>query len=255
MRPTCRSSWMFAKGDTEPVLTAGFTSVSYKSIDGSIFAFMPPANAAVEHKTLTLPLLVYATKGADWVTKDGVEATLSLVEAAAKVDFTPLAAQTVDPNLAFSGAYAIPAKQVDLKMPAEALQSGVLGSFRDAGETRGDTSGTTVTSSTGVTLPAPCFPSWAPTKSRSAPQWSKATAGGSARRSSWRRSSGRIRYHGRTGAGRGAFHRELDGGGNAVYQFGTSLGSAGLWETDGLLCVAVGSVSQTDLTGFIASVR
>lgn len=247
---------VFAKGDTEPVLTAGFTSVSYKSIDGSIFAFTPPANAAVEHKTLTLPLLGSATKGADSVTKDGVEATLSLVEAAAKADFTPLAAQTVDPNLAFSGAYVIPAKQVDLKMPAEALQSGVLGSFRDAGETRGDTSGTTVTSSTGVTLPAALLPILGS---------DQVTLGPTVVQSYGRGFGTVILVEAKVPDGFGTMvEQALAGvpfigsstvGGNAVYQFGTSLGSAGLWETDGLLCVAVGSVSQTDLTGFIASVR
>ena len=144
---------VFARGGTQPVLTAGFTSVSYKSIDGSIFAFTPPADAAVEHKTLSLPGLGSATKGADSANKDGAEGTLSLAEAATKAGFAPLAAQTGDPNLAFSGARVIPAEQVDLKMLAEALQSGVLGGFRDAGETRGDTCRHHLASSTGVTLP------------------------------------------------------------------------------------------------------
>jgi hypothetical protein len=40
-----------------------------------------------------------------------------------------------------------------------------------------------------------------------------------------------------------------------IYQFNTALGSIALWDKDGILFMAAGSVSQTDLTGFIAGVR
>ena len=46
---------VFAKADTKPVLSAGFTRVSYDPIAASVFEFTPPEGAKVEHKTLTLP--------------------------------------------------------------------------------------------------------------------------------------------------------------------------------------------------------
>jgi hypothetical protein len=44
-------------------------------------------------------------------------------------------------------------------------------------------------------------------------------------------------------------------GGTTITQFNTALSSAALWGQDGLLILAAGSVSQTDLMEFIASVR
>jgi hypothetical protein len=43
--------------------------------------------------------------------------------------------------------------------------------------------------------------------------------------------------------------------GGTVYQFNTALGSVMLWDKDGLLLLAAGSVSQSDLMGFAANVR
>ena len=43
--------------------------------------------------------------------------------------------------------------------------------------------------------------------------------------------------------------------GGTVYQLDTALGSIMLWDKDGLLLVAAGSVSQSDLMGFASSVR
>jgi hypothetical protein len=40
-----------------------------------------------------------------------------------------------------------------------------------------------------------------------------------------------------------------------IYQLNTALGSVALWDKDGMLFVAAGSVSQTDLIAFISSVR
>ncbi|MBC7294303.1 MAG: hypothetical protein H5T84_09450 [Thermoleophilia bacterium] len=44
-------------------------------------------------------------------------------------------------------------------------------------------------------------------------------------------------------------------GGVTVYQLNTALGSVALWNKDGLLFVAAGSVSQTDLTEVVGHVR
>ena len=52
---------VFAKGDTTPALSAGFTSVSYAANDASLFSFTPPAGATVQHKTL--PSMAPATGG------------------------------------------------------------------------------------------------------------------------------------------------------------------------------------------------
>ena len=43
---------VYAKGGTAPVLKFGFTTVSYDSIDPSMFAFTPPAGAKVTAKTV-----------------------------------------------------------------------------------------------------------------------------------------------------------------------------------------------------------
>ena len=129
---------VYAKGTVKPVFTVGFTSVSYSTLADSIFAFTPPANATVAHKTLTLPAAMAGGSGtgsdvgpdgaADQSSSTGEQAPLTLAEAAAKAGFTPLAAQTTDPALAFGGASVIPAQQVDLQSLLGQLQSGALGS-------------------------------------------------------------------------------------------------------------------------------
>ena len=52
---------VFAKGDTTPTLSAGFTSVSYAKNDSSLFSFTPPSGATVQHKAL--PSMPSATSG------------------------------------------------------------------------------------------------------------------------------------------------------------------------------------------------
>ena len=52
---------VYAKGDTTPALSAGFTSVSYAKNDASLFSFTPPAGATVQHKAL--PSMPSATSG------------------------------------------------------------------------------------------------------------------------------------------------------------------------------------------------
>ena len=43
--------------------------------------------------------------------------------------------------------------------------------------------------------------------------------------------------------------------GVTIYRLDTALGSAALWNRDGLILVAAGCVSEVDLAGFVASVR
>jgi outer membrane lipoprotein-sorting protein len=226
---------VYAKGTTKPVLTAGFTSVSYSGIGDDIFAFTPPTNATVEHKTLTLPALgsgeASAAQSSDTATKTPTEpASLTIAEAAAKAGFTPLAAQTTDPALAFGGAYVIPAQQVDLQSMLGKLQGVTLPASVPSALASGPvTLGPAVIQRYGqgfgtIVLAEAKIPSELTTTLEqmleTVPLLSRTTAGGT-----------------------------------TIYQLDSALGSVALWEKDGLLFVAAGSVSQTDLKEFIASVR
>ena len=223
---------VYAKGTAKPVLTAGFTSVSYSELADSIFAFAPPPAAKVERKTLTLPAAmadrVGAVDRADTGTIDTPEqASLSLAEAAAKAGFTPPAAQTTDPALAFGGAFVIPVQQVDLQSLLGQLQSGTPpGSVPTSGPI---TVGPTVIQRYGqgfgtvVLIEAKVPTELAAQLGQvltAVPLVSRTTAGGV-----------------------------------TIYQLNAALASVALWYKDGLLFVAAGSVSQADLTELIASVR
>ena len=72
---------VFAKGDTTPALSAGFTSISYAKNDAGLFSFTPPAGATVQHKTL--PSVPSATSG--MTTPESVKhAPLTLAQAQTK---------------------------------------------------------------------------------------------------------------------------------------------------------------------------
>jgi outer membrane lipoprotein-sorting protein len=219
---------VYAKGTAEPVLTAGFTSVSYSDIDDDIFAFTPPANATIEHKTLALPTLGSLKPDA---TKTGSEPiSLTIAEAAAQAGFTPLAAQTTDPALVLAGASVIPAGQVDLSTMLGKLQGLTMPTSLSPALTSGPvTLGPAVVLRYGqgfgtVVLVEAKIPS-------------ELTA-------MLEPMLGTIPLLSRTTVG-----------GTTIYQLDSALGSVALWEKDGLLFVAAGSVSQTDLREFIASVR
>jgi outer membrane lipoprotein-sorting protein len=226
---------VYAKGATKPVLTAGFTSVSYSGIGDDIFAFTPPANATVEHKTLTLPAPgsgeTSAAQSSDTATKTATEpASLTIAEAAAKAGFTPLEAQTTDPALAFADACVIPVQQVDLQSMLGKLQSATLPASLPSELTSGPVAlGPAIVQRYGqgfgtIALVEAKIPgeltAMLEQMLETVPLLSRTTAGGT-----------------------------------TIYQLDSALGSVALWEKDGLLFVAAGSVSQTDLREFIASVR
>ncbi len=240
---------VFAKGTTDAVLTVGFTSVSYSSVGDDIFAFTPPANATVEHKTLSLPTLG-SPKDAKTATEP---ASLTLAEAAAKAGFSPLAAQVTDPALAFGGAYVIPAQQVDLKALLSKLQTSGLGGL---GMDSTAPNAAAPSTNTGVTLPSSLPPALTSGPVTLGPAVIQRYGQGfgtvvlveakiptelSATLEQMLRS---VPLLSRTAAG-----------GTTLYQFNSALGSVALWDKDGLLFVAAGSVTQTSLTEFIASVR
>jgi outer membrane lipoprotein-sorting protein len=100
---------VFAKGDAKPVLSAGFTRVSYDPIAAGVFDFTPPQGAKVEHKSLTLPDTMIA--GVDpGVAKDATDAApLTLAEAQTQAGFTLLT--PASDALAFKGAHVMPASE------------------------------------------------------------------------------------------------------------------------------------------------
>jgi outer membrane lipoprotein-sorting protein len=71
---------VYARGETTPALSAGFTSVSYAANDASLFSFTPPAGATVQHKAL--PSMPGATSGATGPAR-GKRAPLTLTQAQA----------------------------------------------------------------------------------------------------------------------------------------------------------------------------
>ncbi len=248
---------VYAKGTAKPVLTAGFTSVSYSELADGIFAFTPPPTAKVEHKTLTLPAAMAGGSGtspavgpdsaSDHSSSIDEQAPLTLAEAATQAGFTPPAPQTNDPALAFGGAYVIPARDLDLQAVLDQLQSGALGSgmlgFGESGSSTATappslppslTSGPVTVGPTVIQRYGQGFGTIVlievkvPTELAaqleqmlaSIPLLSRTTAGGV-----------------------------------TIYQLNTALGSVALWDKDGMVFVAAGSVSQVDLMGFIAGVR
>jgi hypothetical protein len=73
---------VFARGDTTPTLSAGFTSVSYGSVAGNLFTFTPPAAAIIRHAALPSQGL---TGGARGQSKPAAHAaSLTLAQAQAK---------------------------------------------------------------------------------------------------------------------------------------------------------------------------
>jgi len=102
---------VFAKGDTKPVLSAGFTRVSYDPIAASVFEFSSPEGAKVEHTYVRLPdrLMAGMHSDAAKTAADTEEPTpLTLAEAQAKAGFTVLT--PAGDALPFKGAYVIPAR-------------------------------------------------------------------------------------------------------------------------------------------------
>ena len=123
-----------AKGNPTPVLSIGFTSISYAAPSASAFDFTPPAGATVDKKDLSAKLSGAgsglpvggksdAAPGAAGTDKP---AQLTLAEAEAKAGFHVLAPATVDPVLPFGGAsvMTIPADLATKMASASATGSG-----------------------------------------------------------------------------------------------------------------------------------
>jgi hypothetical protein len=256
---------IYAKGEMQPVLSAGFTSISYSKIADDTLTFTPPANATVDHKTLSLPAGLTGVSGdtGDETTPSTApssaastaseQAPLTLAEAAAKVGFTPLAPQTTGAGLDFSGAFVIPAKQVDLQSVLSGLGSGLgmLGggeTDQPAGASSTTSSTTAAPASPSVTLPS------GPVTLGPTLVLHYGQGFGSVVLVEAQLPANLLTQLEQTLANVPLVSRTTVAGGD-VYQLNTSLGSVMLWDKDGLLLVAAGSVSQADLMGFSSSVR
>jgi len=241
---------IYAKGVTEPVFTAGFTSVSYARAADDIFAFTPPPTAKVEHKMLTLPAALTERMDVDpSLGPDAAEGPmpvspghtpLTLAEAAVEAGFTPLTAQTDDPALAFGDAYVVPARELDLGSLLGRSGLGALGSAGpDADAPDPDALGPDFSGP--ITLGPGVVQRYGEGFGTVMLVQVKAPAEV-------------IAYLDLTLSAFPLLGRTTTGG-KDLYQFNTSLGSAALWNDNGLLFAAAGSVSQTDLMEFIADVR
>ena len=212
---------VFAKGDAQPVLEAGFTKVSYDRASDDIFTFTPPAGATVEQSTLTAPGgMLEKMMGAVGHTKEdgavegdsaaaGDEAAgelakqhkeLTLDEAVAQAGFGLVAPS--NPPLAFQGAMVFGG--------ADAPRSAAVLRY-------GEGFGTVVVIETQVTDA----------------QWTQATA-----------ALAQVPLLGTPSSF----------GGHQAYQLSTKLGSLVAWRQGDVLVLLGGSVSRADLETFAASI-
>jgi len=72
---------VFARGDTTPALSAGFTSVSYGRLSDSLFTFTPPSGATVHEQALPSPQGLF---GSATTAKPATHRPLTLVQATAR---------------------------------------------------------------------------------------------------------------------------------------------------------------------------
>ncbi len=215
---------VFAKGDAQPVLEAGFTKVSYDRASDDMFAFTPPADATVEHSTLAAPggMLEKVTGAVGHTSEEGAvegdpaarelakqHAELTLDEAVARAGFG--LAVPSDPPLAFQGAMVIDARDVpDATGAPDALGSAAVLRY-------GEGFGTVVVIETKI----------------ADAQWTQATA-----------ALAQVPLLGTPSAF----------GGHQVYQLSTKLGSLVAWRQGDVVVLLGGSVSRADLETFAASI-
>ena len=100
---------VYAKGDSTPVLSAGFTKVSYAKNATSLFSFTPPAGATVQHKAL--PAMTNAVGGmttAPAASPKHVGLTLVQAQAKATANGLTLVLPAKTASLPFEGAVVTP---------------------------------------------------------------------------------------------------------------------------------------------------
>jgi outer membrane lipoprotein-sorting protein len=219
---------VFATGDAEPVLAAGFTKVSYDEVSADTFDFTPPADATVEHTTLSMPPGVLdrmmSTGGAydsddSAAGKSGGDASLTLEQAAAAAGFA--LAVPADPALPFKGAHVMTPPSGE--GTSGSAGDGLGGMFSDAGAPLvvlgyGEGFGSVLVMETKVTDA----------------QWAQLTT---------------------ALAQVPAFGTPSPLGGHQVYQLSTRLGSIVAWRQGDVVVLVGGSVSRADLEAFVAGIH
>ena len=114
---------VFARGDSAAVMSAGFTTVSFGKLSGSLFTFTPPSGATVAHKTVKAPAGIGAATGSRvrGVGAAGVPVKpLTLAQATARAPFL-LTPTSTPAGVAFRGALVTPSASAAAKAPAAAL--------------------------------------------------------------------------------------------------------------------------------------
>jgi outer membrane lipoprotein-sorting protein len=97
---------VFAKGDSTPVMSAGFKNVSFGSVSNSLFTFTPPGGAKVVHKTVSAPQGAKSMAGLGGATGNSAaqHKPLTLAQAKSQAPFllTPSSTPT---GIEFKGAF------------------------------------------------------------------------------------------------------------------------------------------------------
>jgi outer membrane lipoprotein-sorting protein len=223
---------VFAKGDAQAILAAGFTSVSYDEIAADVFEFQPPAGVTVERSAVALPesmAEVMASGGhkhgmdMEGADESAKHSELTLAEAEAQAGFA--LAVPSDAPLPFQGAMVLDASMMGGHM-MPGLPDGEAAEGSAAADTThgplvilryGEGFGTVMMVETQI----------------DDEQWAKATE-----------PLAQVPMLGTPGSAAD----------QQVFRLSTALGSIMLWRQGDVVVLAGGSVSAADLEAFAASI-
>ena len=132
-----------AKGNATPVLSLGFTKITYAAPAASAFDFTPPAGATVNKQDLSSKLPAAGTFGSESDSATGTAGTekpapLTLAQAEAKAGFHVLSPASSDLALPFGGAYVVNIP-TDLASKMAAASSGASSTASGTGTSSPDT--------------------------------------------------------------------------------------------------------------------
>ena len=112
---------VFAKGDGKAVMSAGFKTVSFGKLSGSLFSVTPPSGATVVHKTVKAPAGIGAATGGRVRLGALVQhGPLTLAQAKARAPFLLVPASTPS-GVSFRGAQVTPSASPAAQAPAATL--------------------------------------------------------------------------------------------------------------------------------------